>query len=255
MKAKKIVIGNWKMSPHTRGEAKSLFDSVKKKVTSVKKTNVVVCPPFVFLGMLAGSLRSKNISLGGQDVFYKSRGSHTGEVSADMLSDSRAEYVIVGHSERRALGEDDEIVAKKAIQAVTDGLSVIICIGEDKRDESGKYLSVLSEELKNSLYKFPQQHLNKLIVAYEPIWAIGKTTFDAMSPADIEGTVIFIRKTLSLMYGKERASTIPIIYGGSVTVGNAKSLITDGGISGFLVGHESLIASNFNEIISIVEHA
>lgn len=253
---KKIVIANWKMNPFSAKEAESILNGVKKTVAKIKKTQVVVCPPFIYFNNIQKGIgKSANLFLGAQNAFWEIEGAFTGEVSPEMIKNYGASYVILGHSERRALGETDEMVSKKTITCLKTGLKVIMCVGEKTRDEQGDYLVFLREEIRNSLNKVQKKFVRNLIIAYEPIWAIGKKDTDAMSPEDIRQTAIYIKKILSEIYGQETAIAVPILYGGSVGGKNAGDIIKDGGVNGLLVGHQSLKPDNFNEILRSVENS
>jgi len=250
--AKKIVIANWKMNPPTLDEAKKLFSGVKSKLSRLSKTKVVICPPLVYISVF-GKQKSKNFSLGTQNVFWQKGGAHTGEVSSAMIKNIGGEYVIIGHSERRFLGETSEMVAKKAKALFLEKIIPIICIGEKERDSHGEYIRVLQEQIKSSLYGISKKDIETCILAYEPVWAIGKTADEAMDSHKLHETVLLIRKVLTGMYGREVAKKVVIIYGGSVEAKNASDLIKNGNVSGFLVGHASLDSDNFAEIIRAVE--
>ncbi len=250
--AKKIVVANWKMNPGTILEAKKLFSGIKSKSPSLSKTQVVVCPPFIFLSLFTNQ-KSKSFSLGAQDVFWQNGGSHTGEISAPMLKNLGILYAIVGHSERRILGETSETVSKKAKALIGEKIIPIVCIGERERDSHGDYLGVLQNQIKTSFVGISKRDLEKCIIAYEPIWAIGKTAKDAMDSSKLHETVLYIQKTLTEMYGRDVAKKVAILYGGSVEPINAHDLIKNGNVSGFLVGHASLDAKEFGEILRAVE--
>jgi triosephosphate isomerase len=236
---RKIVIGNWKLNPLTVKEAKTIWKGIKKSAVKV-----VVCPPYVYLD----SLKSRDVALGAQNVFWESKGAFTGEISADMLKNLAVEYVITGHSERRALGETDSDVSKKIIATVKADMTAVLCIGESERDERGEYLSFLRNEIVNSLKGVSRKYTEPIVVAYEPIWAIGKGK-EAMTAHDLHQMVIFIRKHLIEIYGVAAAEKIAIVYGGSVDTTNAADLVKQGEVDGLLVGRESLNPKNFSEII------
>jgi triosephosphate isomerase len=228
---------------------------VKKTATRLKKTQVVICPPFIYLNNLRKIVgKSANLSLGAQNAFWEIEGAFTGEVSPEMIKNYGGSYVILGHSERRALGETDEMVAKKAIACLKTGLKIILCVGEKVRDEQGDYLVFLREEIRNSLNKVQKKFLKNIIIAYEPIWAIGKKDTEAMLPADIHETSIYIKKILFEIYGQESALAVPVLYGGSVGGKNAGDIIKNGEVDGLLVGHQSLKPESFNEILKSVEN-
>lgn len=252
---KKIIIANWKMNPISAKEADGILNAIKKTVARLKKTQVVICPPFIYFNNIQKSIgKSTNLFLGAQNSFWEIEGAFTGEVSSEMIKNYGGAYVILGHSERRALGETDEIVSKKALSCLKTGLKTIVCIGEKIRDEQGNYLAFLRDEIRNSLNKVQKRFLRNLIIVYEPIWAIGKKDADAMLPENIRETAIYIKKILSEIYGNESAIAAPILYGGSVGGKNAGDIIKDGGVNGLLVGHQSLKPEIFSEILKSVEN-
>jgi triosephosphate isomerase len=220
-------VGNWKKNPSSVIEAKNILNATKKASKDLKKTEVVVCPPFPFLSFFKKQSKDK-IFLGAQDVFWETTGSFTGEVSSEMLKSLGVEYVIVGHSERRSLGETDDIVARKALASLNLGIKTIVCVGEKDRDSSGAYLEVLTKQLRNSLGGLKKKHLSDLIIAYEPIWAIGKEYSQAMKPGEVHETVLFIKKIISEIFGKDWFSGIRILYGGSVNYENAGNIMGGG---------------------------
>jgi triosephosphate isomerase (TIM) len=249
-KNKILIVANWKMNPETIEKAKEIFQGTKKTTKLLKNTKVVVCPPFVYLSNLE-KINDSEVILGAQDMFWEKSGSFTGEISAGMLE--KESYVILGHSERRDLGETDEMVSKKIISAIKAGLKPILCIGEKERDIHGDYLLFLRNQIINSLNKLPKRFLEKVIIAYEPIWAIGKSEEEAMKPTDIHETSLFIKKVLAEIYEPKLALSIPILYGGSVSYKNAKEIITLGEVQGLLVGHESLKVERLSMLLNNVD--
>jgi len=249
-KNKILIVANWKMNPDTVEKAKEIFKETEKSVVGLRNAKVVVCPPFVYLSDLE-KINNSKIVLGAQDMFWEEAGSFTGEISSKMLKGEG--YVILGHSERRELGETDEMVAKKISSAIKAGLCPILCVGEKERDTHGEYLHFLRAQIKNSLGKLPKKLLNKIIIAYEPVWAIGKGDEEAMKPADIHETTLFIKKVLADIYDQKVAVSVPILYGGSVSYNNAKDIITDGEVQGLLVGRESLNPKKFGELLKVVD--
>ncbi|MFO0718548.1 MAG: triose-phosphate isomerase [Candidatus Paceibacterota bacterium] len=252
-KREKLVVGNWKMNPQTTEDARKIFKRIKKAADSIKGVNVAICPSFSHiypLNKIAGG-----IFIGAQDVFWEEAGSFTGEVSASMLRDLGCTYVIVGHSERRAMGETSEMITKKVKEAVEKNLKVILCIGEKVRDENGDYLEFLKNQLTESLSKVQKRYLSNIVIAYEPVWAIGKSFNNAMVGKDMQEISIFIKKVLADIYGKDETSKNLILYGGSVAPINARDIIESGQVDGFLVGRQSLEPINFGEIIKIVSTA
>ena len=252
MKRKKpIVIANWKMNPVSFKEAKKLFDEVKKGVTKIQNVQTIIAPPSIYLRDLTSKYKGSRIAFGVQNISPEKKGSYTGEISVPMVKDSGAAYAIVGHSERRAIGETNELVHKKLESALMQGMTVVLCIGESERDHDAQYLTFLKEQLTIALRSIEARFLRKLIIAYEPIWAIGKTENEAMKPHDVHQMVIFIRKILTERYDMKIAQKVPVIYGGSAEPGNAEELLRDGEIDGFLVGHASLDSKDFVEILQI----
>lgn len=249
-KNKLLIVANWKMNPETAEKAKEIFLETKKVVKILKNTKVVICPPFVYLSDLE-KVNDSKIILGAQDMFWEKSGSFTGEISAGMLS--KEGYVILGHSERRELGETDEMVSKKTISAIKSGLLPIVCVGEKERDDKGEYLHFLRNQITSSLVSLPKRYLAKLVIAYEPVWAIGKSEDQAMKPGDIHETSLYIRKILSEIYDQKSALSVPVLYGGSVNHNNAKDMITLGEVQGLLVGRESLAPKKFEELLKNVD--
>ena len=246
-----IIVGNWKMNPLTLSEAQKLFNEVAKGISGIKKTEIVICPPFLYIEKL--KKLSKKISLGAQDAFWGDVGAYTGEVSGEMLYNIGARYVILGHSERRALGENNSDVNKKIKSSLASGLRPILCVGESVRDESHSYFNLVKMQLDECLSGISKTIISKIIIAYEPIWAISSTPDrrDA-TPDDSREMSIFIRKILTDKFGAE-ASKIRIIYGGSANEKDATDFLKNGGVDGLLPGKASLNAKKFIEIIKIAE--
>lgn len=240
MNRKHLVLANWKMNPATLTEAKRLFSLVKRGVKDVKNVEVVICPPYVYLPILQRS-NDLAIKLGAQDCFWEEEGAFTGEVSPLMLKNLKAEYVIIGHSERRRyLNETDKIINKKLKAVLKNGLKPILCIGETAKErKSGKTENILKNQLSNGLRDISNIKLqnSNIIVAYEPIWAIG--TGIACNEKEARLANLFIKKLLK---------NVPLLYGGSVDSKNAKDYI-NAGFQGLLVGGASLKAKEFVKII------
>ncbi len=250
-KKRKLVVANWKMNPLSLTEAKQIGKSIRGHSRSFQ-SKVVICPPFVYLNELKSVIVKDKISLGGQDAFFESKGSFTGEISPEMLKNMGADHVIMGHSERRAMAETSEMVAKKVLAAFKAGLSVILCVGEKERDDHGHYLAFLKEQLSTSLKGVSKKYSAKLSIAYEPIWAIGKG-HEAMTPHDVHQMSIFIRKHLIHIYNSVAAGEIKVIYGGSVDSTNAYAIVHEGEVDGLLVGRDSLNAKDFSIIVKEVD--
>ncbi|HXK39437.1 MAG TPA: triose-phosphate isomerase family protein [Candidatus Paceibacterota bacterium] len=252
-RTKHLVVGNWKMYIETLSEAKSLAGSVARTASRLRHTEAVICPPHPFVGALSASIRRGRVRLGAQDVSAEREAKRTGETSVSMLKDLGVAYVIVGHSERRALGETDTDVAAKAAQVLKAGLVPIICIGERERDIRGEYLASLQSQLRASLSGVPKAKATRLVIAYEPLWAIGKSSSDALPPRLLHEMALFIKKTLVSLYGRSAGTSVRIIYGGSVEAPNAGALAREGAVDGFLVGHASADAGEFAEILRSVD--
>jgi triosephosphate isomerase len=250
-KTKYLIVANWKNYPDSLKEAKKNFNIIKSKKISTKKIVTVICPSVVHLGELARSYRGKNISFGAQNFIYDQKKPHTGEISIPQLNDLGVQYVIVGHAERRAMGEDNELIANKIRGAVDNGIMPILCVGEIKRDSSGEYLKYVERELIESLAKIDKKNLDKIVIAYEPIWAIGKGK-KAISPHEIHQMVIFIKKVLVSRFDKKIAMSVPVIYGGSVDPDNCEEILGDGEVRGLLIGRASVNPYSFVDILKSV---
>jgi triosephosphate isomerase len=250
---KKLIVGNWKMNPRTITEARKIFSAVKKASVTFKKTDIVMCPPSVFLGDLARDAAGGKFSLGAQNLHFEKEGAFTGEVNSGMLLSLKAKYVILGHSERREMGETNEFIAKKVYAALEAGLFVILCVGEKERDEECTYLETLKSQIEASLAGIPKQMLSHLVLAYEPVWAIGAKAKGVVLPPDLLETIIFIRKVLSELYDQPSAHAMKILYGGSADEKNAGSFLNEGGAAGLLVGRASLDPKKFIAIIKAAD--
>jgi len=189
--------------------------------------------------------------MGAQDAFYKKDGAFTGEISPAMLKKEGVEYLILGHSEKRALGDTNEIINKKLKLAIDYRLRVILCVGERERDDHGEYLNFIRSELEEGLKGLNKNYFKYLIVAYEPIWAIGKNAKSSSTPEDFLEKSIFIKKVLHKLTDRSTLEKIPILYGGSVDESNALSFLQAGEADGLLVGRASLDPARFNSILDI----
>ena len=243
-----LVAGNWKMHKGVSDTATFLEQLLAAK--RPRSVDVVVCPPYISLPAAAMLLTRSGIGLGAQNVHWETSGAFTGEISAPMLRDLEVEWVIVGHSERRAMfGETDETAAKRARRAQEDGLTVIFCLGETlEQREAGETMEVLRRQASVLGELDPA----KLVVAYEPIWAIG--TGQTASPAQAEEAHAFLRAELVRQLGQEAANTIRILYGGSVKPGNAAELFGQPDVDGGLIGGASLDVPSFSAIIRAAAH-
>lgn len=241
-----IIAGNWKMNK-TPSEAKSLIDHIKPLVADAN-CEVVVCPPFVCLPAAKTVLENSNIKLGAQNMHWEESGAYTGEVSAPMLKEIGVEYVIIGHSERRQyFAETDDTVNKKIISAFSHELIPIVCVGETlEQREAGKTENVVKMQVEKGLSGLKVDEVRRLIVAYEPIWAIG--TGRNATPSDANYVIKFIRDIITGLYGTV-ADEVRIQYGGSVNAQNAAEILAMPDIDGALVGGASLKAQDFATIV------
>jgi triosephosphate isomerase len=247
---KRLIVANWKMNPPSLAEARAIFSRVKHVAKGLRKAQVVICPPLLYLSDLAA--RKGSLSLGAQNIFWQNGGAFTGEVSPEMVRHAGARYAIVGHSERRALGESERDVSRKLLAVLREELTPILCVGERERDLEGGYLAVLEAQIRASLTGVPRRYAGSIIVAYEPVWAIGKSEHEALQPRGLHEMAIFIRKALSQIFDHDSARGIPILYGGSVGAHNAAEIVSEGAVAGLLVGHMSLDGDDFAAIIRSV---
>ena len=248
MKRTSLVIGNWKMNPNSLSEAVALVEGITKKYKASESVTVAIAPPTLYLGDLSKKIGKKAISLAAQNVSTEPMGAFTGEHSALQLRDARVEYVIIGHSERRAMGETDAQVQKKVQSALKNKLTPVVCVGERERDTQGTFFTFIESQVKSLASVLNATDIKKIVIAYEPIWAIG--TGQTASPADVKEMQLFLFTTLTKLYDKATASKVTLIYGGSVKPENVVALHKEGGMNGFLPGGASLKAEDFLSIIN-----
>jgi len=243
-----VIAGNWKMNKNIV-ESVSLVKELKDFVRGIKGVDIVVCPPFTSLWVVKEVINGININLGAQNMYWETKGAFTGETSPLMLKDVGCEYVVLGHSERRQyFKETSEEVARKAEAALSVNLIPIVCVGEKLEEkESGKTENIIKQEIKALFSKIDSTLVAKIIIAYEPIWAIG--TGRSSSSKDANLIIKFIRELFSSKYGKKIAERIRILYGGSVDPKNIKEFMNESDIDGALVGGASLHALSFSQII------
>jgi triosephosphate isomerase len=248
---RKFIAGNWKMYT-TRETARQLAAAVARGVTDDRVT-VAVCPPFPYLTAVADALAGSRVGLGAQNVYPEKEGPFTGEVSPTMLTDVGCRYVIIGHSERRhKLGETDAFINRKVHAALAAGLTGIFCVGETLEErEAGGTETVLHTQLTGGLAGLSAGHLARLVIAYEPFWAIG--TGRNATPEQAQQAHAFIRRQVGKMCGEEAAAALPIQYGGSVNPDNAASLLGQPDVDGALVGGASLQADAFLAIVQAAQ--
>ena len=238
-----FIVANWKAYVEEYAKAKKLF-ILSKKLARETSCTIVLAPSAPFTGALA--LRNKSeVAFAAQDVSATTGGAKTGEVTAPAYAAIGATYAIIGHSERRFAGDTDTIVAEKLSHALAHGLTPILCVGENKRDDEGRYLAVIREEITAGIESLTPKERAQVIIAYEPIWAIGKTASASIKPNDLAEMVLYIRKVLAeLLPGKSSAHS-SVLYGGSVESENVHNLAVHSGVDGFLVGHESIDPHSF----------
>ena len=249
-----IIVGNWKLNK-TIGEAVALVTSLKSSVADVTDVEIVVAPVFTGLSAVAETLTGTNIRLAAQNVFWKDSGAFTGEVSPEMLRDSGCDYVIIGHSERRQyFGETNENVNRKVKAAQAHGLIPIICAGESLQErEAGRTEAVVKDHVLNGIAGLSAEQIVSIVIAYEPVWAIG--TGHNATPDQAQAVHALIRSLLSEIYSVDVAAQVRIQYGGSVKPDNAASLIAQPDVDGALVGTASWEAESFAQIIKTIHNA
>ena len=245
---KPIIAGNWKMNK-TITEALELVRNLSIELKDIKDVDILVCPAFTALYSVSQAVEGSNIKLGAQNLFWEEKGAFTGEVSAVMVKDAHCEYVIIGHSERRSIfKETNDYVNKKIKAALKAGLLPIVCVGERLEErKDNKTFDVIADHVHGALQGLSADDLKNIIIAYEPVWAIG--TGQVATPEQAQEVHAFIRKIIADNFGKEIAEGLRIQYGGSVKPDNVKSLIEKPDIDGALVGGASLKAESFIQLV------
>ncbi len=248
MSRKRFIAGNWKMNT-TRSGAIELARGVAAEVGSQDQVDVAVCPPLVYLADVGAAVVGTRVALGAQNAYFENEGAFTGEVSIRMLLDVGCRYVILGHSERRHLmGESDEIVNRKVLKALSDGIGVILCVGELlEQREAAQTMDVVQRQVRIGLEGVSQTAMAKVTIAYEPVWAIG--TGRVATPAQAQEVHAAIRELVGKLYDAQTAGATRIQYGGSVKASNAGELLAQEDIDGALVGGASLKAAEFAGIV------
>jgi len=243
---KPLIVANWKCNPLTLKEGEELVKEIEEGIDGFNSAEVVICPPFVFLPFL---IQRSDLPFGAQNCFSKDKGPFTGEISVNMLEEIGVKYVIVGHSERRnTFKETSEEINLKLLRALDSSITPILCIGESREErKNGKTFNVLTEQLEKCLLGVSKDNSSKIVLAYEPVWAIG--TGESANVSDIGEVRVFIREFLSNKFGKENCEKIRILYGGSVDSNNIHSFITEARMNGALVGGASLKAGEFLKLI------
>jgi len=247
-----FIAGNWKMNK-TVEEALDLVRQLKASIPNIEEVEVAVAPPFTALYAVSQELKGSSIRLAAQNLFYEEKGAFTGEVSPLMLKEIGCQYVIIGHSERRQFfGETDETVNLKIKAALAQGLKPIFCVGETLKERvEGKTFSVIERQAEGGLQGLGEEEMNNIVIAYEPVWAIG--TGRTATPEQAEEVHHFIRERLEKLYLREIAEGVRIQYGGSVTPENIKGLMSQENIDGALVGGASLKPESFSKIVRFKE--
>ncbi|MGA7828914.1 MAG: triose-phosphate isomerase [Geobacteraceae bacterium] len=243
-----VIAGNWKLFKKTV-EALNLVQDLAPLVKDVKDVEVIIAPSFTVLGPVRSLLFDSQIQVAGQDCFWEEEGAYTGEVSPGMLVDAGCSHVIIGHSERRQFfGETDEKVNKKIMAAIRSGLTVLFCIGETLRErESSETFAVLERQIRTGLSSLSIEDMKQIIIAYEPVWAIG--TGRTASDIQAQESHAFIRQLVEKLYSAETSEALRILYGGSVKPDNICALMAQPDVDGALVGGASLVVESFSSII------
>lgn len=246
----KIVAGNWKMNKNS-SETADLLTQLTAKIPDTL-AEVMVAPAFVNLAQAVKQLASSSIEVVAQNMHFAENGAYTGEISSDMLKSVGIKTVILGHSERRAyFGEDDALLAKKVDAALNANMRVIFCFGEELQDrKGGDHFKVVESQLKNGLFHLDKGQWEKIVLAYEPVWAIG--TGETASPEQAQEMHAFIRKTIAGAYDQDTAQKVTILYGGSVKPGNANEIFSKPDVDGGLIGGASLVADDFAAIVAAI---
>ncbi len=251
-KRRTVIAGNWKMN-FTPSQAKAFIDEIKPMVAGKDNCDIIFCAPYVTISAAMEAAKGSNIKIGAENVHYEAKGAFTGEVSAEMLREIGVEYVIIGHSERRQyFGETDTTVNLRTKAALAAGMKVILCLGEVKEQRlSGITKEVVSMQTKLDLEGVSSDDVKNVIIAYEPVWAIG--TGLTATPEQAEETCGQIRDALAEIYGEDVAESITIQYGGSMNEKNAAELLAKPNVDGGLIGGASLIASKFTAIVDAAQ--
>lgn len=249
----KVVAGNWKMNK-TLSESKKLAKQIVKKVAnkSLKNTRVIIAPTFVNLERVVKRTKNTAVEIAAQNMHFEKNGAFTGEISADMLQSIGVNIVILGHSERREyFNETDTLLAKKVNTALANSMEVIFCFGEVLEDrKTNDHFKVVEGQIKNTLFHLKEKDWKNIILAYEPVWAIG--TGETATPEQAQEIHAFVRKIIAEKYTKNIADKIPILYGGSVKPTNAKEIFSKTDVDGGLIGGAALNAEDFEAIINAI---
>lgn len=251
-KRRPVIAGNWKMNM-TPSQAKEFISELYDKVKGKRGCDIVVCVPAIDIPAVVKACAGKSIKVGAQNVHFEKSGAYTGEISADMLTDAGVKYVVIGHSERRQyFGETDDTVNKRTKAAVAAGLTAIVCVGEVLAErEAGITSEVVSRQVKLALLGLTAEDMSKIIIAYEPVWAIG--TGKTATAEQAEEVCALIRNVIAEKYGKQTAKETIVQYGGSMNAKNAAELLAMENIDGGLIGGASLKAADFSVIVEAAQ--
>ena len=252
LKRRTVIAGNWKMN-FTPAEATAFINEIKPMVAGKDNCDIIFCAPYVTIAAAQEAAKGSNIKIGAENVHFAPKGAYTGEVSAEMLTACGVEYVIIGHSERRQyFGETDETVNLRTKAALAAGMKVILCLGEVKEQRlSGITDEIVAMQTKLDLQGVSAEELKNVIIAYEPVWAIG--TGLTATPEQAEETCGSIRRVLASMYGEDVAESVTIQYGGSMNEKNAAELLAKPNVDGGLIGGASLVAEKFTAIVDAAQ--
>jgi len=250
-----LIAGNWKMNQNI-GETAAFFSALAEEINEVPQgVNVLICPTYTSLfAAVEGAKKIRGLHIGAQNLHFENSGAYTGEINADMIKETGATYVIIGHSERRQyFNETDETVNKKTKKALEKGLAPVVCIGEHLSErKAGKHFDVVKEQLIGGFEGISASDATGVVIAYEPVWAIG--TGETASPEQAQEIHAFIRAELTLLYGSEVAESMLILYGGSMNPKNAEELLNCKDVDGGLIGGASLKADSFSAMIKTAGH-
>jgi triosephosphate isomerase len=252
----RYVVANWKLNPVKWKDAKGNLTTLQKKLSKskIKRTKILIAPPAIYFRDILDLSISK-FDLCAQDVYFENSGPHTGRISAQMFSEYKAKYAIVGHSDMREAGDTLEVVNKKILSCLKIGIVPIVCIGEKEKDNNGFYLKKISDQITTALAGVSKKDIANVILTYEPVWAISNKEQREATAEEVAEAVIFIRRIISDMYDEKIARMMPILYGGSVDDGDAPRFVENTDVVGFLVGRASLDPEKFSKIIQETDSA
>lgn len=242
-----LIVANWKAYVENVKKAKALI-AAAKRLAAKSEHQIVLAPPAPYLGMFANPKKEK-VAYAAQDISDSTGGAATGETTAALLAELGVQYAILGHSERRAMGETDALITSKVQHALAHGLTPIVCVGERERDGEAAYLGFLRSQIANVFAPLSPKERMRIVLAYEPIWAIGKSAAESITPHDLQEMMLYIRKVLADFFPGRGAQNVPILYGGSVEPGNIRALAGGGQADGFLIGHASVEVPSFSALV------